>query len=96
VTTYSVDLDRVAEIAQEMNNIAAQIQSTLEELEAQNSASLANWASWASEGYAEAKRQWDQKASDMVGQAAAAHAALTAIHENYTLAEQHGRHVWGR
>jgi len=94
MTTYTVNISTVAEIAGEMGRISSNIQSMLSNLEEETAKNLAEWTSTARDAYNVAKAKWDAAAQDMVAQAANAQAALAAIGDNYQQAERQGSAMW--
>lgn len=94
MTTYTVNVSQLAEIAGEMGQIARNIQSHLEELDNASLQNLAEWTSAARDAYNAAKAKWDAAAADMVTQAANAQASLATIGGNYQQAERVGMSLW--
>ena len=72
MTTYTVNMNAVSSVAEEMGTIASQIQSLIEELDSSTQSSLAEWTSTARDVYNQARAKWDAAASDMAVQASRA------------------------
>ncbi|HEY6494973.1 MAG TPA: WXG100 family type VII secretion target [Trebonia sp.] len=95
MTTYTVNISTVAEIAGEMGQISSNIQGILSHLDDGTAQNLAEWTSSARDAYNAAKAKWDVAAQDMVAQSANAQNSLAAIGDNYQQAEQSGAALWG-
>ena len=94
MTTYTVNISQLAEIAGEMGQIAQNIRGDLEDLDNASMQNLSEWTSAARDAYNVAKAKWDAAAADMVTQAANAQASLATIGSNYQQAEQVGMSLW--
>jgi WXG100 family type VII secretion target len=94
MTTYSVNINQLAEIAGEMGQIAGNIQANLEELDSASLQNLSEWTSAARDAYNVAKAKWNSAAQGMVTQAKNAQASLAAIGSNYQQAERVGTSLW--
>jgi WXG100 family type VII secretion target len=94
MTTYSVNISQLAEIAGEMGTIASNIQGHLEELDSASAQNLSEWTSAARDAYNEAKAKWDAAAAGMVSQARNAQTSLASIGSNYQQAERVGMSLW--
>jgi WXG100 family type VII secretion target len=94
MTTYSVNISMLAEIAGEMGKISSNIEGMLSSLDNGTAQSLSEWTSTARDAYNVAKAKWDTAAQDMVVQAANAQSSLASIGDNYQQAEQRGSALW--
>ncbi len=96
MTTYTVHMDNVAAVAEEMNALGPRIQEMIERLNADCAASLAEWTSTAQAAYQQYSAQWTQAANDLPVQANAAQNSLSQITDAYALAEYQGLGLWGQ
>jgi WXG100 family type VII secretion target len=96
MTTYTVNMSNVQEVAMEMGAISASINSLVQELDSSTAQSLAEWTSAARDAYNVAKAKWDAAAADMSVQARNAQASLSSINDNYANAETTGLGLWGQ
>jgi WXG100 family type VII secretion target len=94
VTTYTVNMSALQQIAAEMGTIANQIQSMIDELDSSTSQTLSEWVSAARDVYNQARAQWDAAAAQMGVQATNAMNSLNAISDNYSAAEAAGINLW--
>jgi WXG100 family type VII secretion target len=96
MTTYTVNMSNVQEVAAEMGAIAASIQALVEDLDNGTKQHLAEWTSSARDAYNVAKAKWDAAAADMSVQAKNAQMSLSSINDNYANAEYQGLGLWGQ
>jgi WXG100 family type VII secretion target len=94
MTTYTVNINQLAEIVGEMQQITKNIQGYLAELDNAALQNLSEWTSSARDAYNIAKAKWDHAATEMVAQAGIAQASLSSIGGNYQQAEQVGASLW--
>jgi WXG100 family type VII secretion target len=96
MTTYTVQMSTVANIAEEMGTLGRQVQSMIENLNQECQASLAEWTSAAQQAYHTYQAQWTNAANDLPVQAAAAQNSLGNITDAYATAEVRGQALWGQ
>lgn len=96
MTTYTVNISNVQEVADEMGAIANYVQGLLDDLDNSTLQNLSEWSSKARHAYNVAKKKWDAAAADMVTQAQNAQNSLSSITDNYANAEYHGLGLWGQ
>jgi WXG100 family type VII secretion target len=94
VTTYTVNMSNLQQIAEEMGTIANQIQNALDEVESTISQSLAEWTSAARDAYNQAQAQWNADCAQMAVQATNAMNSLNDINNTYQSAESQGVSMW--
>jgi|HubBroStandDraft_3_1064219.scaffolds.fasta_scaffold16139_2 WXG100 family type VII secretion target len=94
MTTYTVNITTLGEIAGEMAQISTNIQGMLADLDNGTAQNLAEWTSAARDAYNVAKAKWDAAAQDMVAQSVNAQNCLVSIGGNYQQAEQAGTALW--
>jgi len=94
MTTYTVNMDNVAAIAEEMGAIANYIQGLIEDLDNGTRQNLAEWTSVCQTVYANTKASWDTAAQDMAFQATQAQNSLGQITDAYANAEYQGMGLW--
>lgn len=96
MTTYTVHMDNVQAIAEEMGALGKKVQTMIEQLNEGCQASLAEWSSAARDVYQQYSNQWTEAANDLPVQAANAQNALGEITNAYALAEYQGLGLWGQ
>jgi uncharacterized protein YukE len=96
MTTYTVHMDNVQAVAEEMGALGSRVQAMIEQLNADCNASLAEWTSSAREAYTTYSGQWTTAANDLPVQAANAQNSLSEITNAYALAEYQGLGLWGQ
>jgi WXG100 family type VII secretion target len=96
MTTYTVHMDNVQAVADEMGKLATRVEAMITDLNQNCAASLANWTSDAQQAYHFNSAQWTNAANNMPTQAAAAQAGLGQITDAYALAEYQGLGLWGQ
>jgi WXG100 family type VII secretion target len=92
--TYTVQMDNVQAIAEEMNALGSRVQSLIDDLNTYCETNLADWTSAARDAYSTNKAQWTSAANDLPVQATNAHNALSEITDAYALAEYQGLGLW--
>jgi WXG100 family type VII secretion target len=96
MTTYTVHMDNVQAVAEEMGALGTRVQSMIEQLNQDCQASLAEWTSTAQEAYQQYSVQWTSAANDLPVQANNAQNSLSEITNAYALAEYQGLGLWGQ
>lgn len=96
MTTYTVQMSNVAAIAEEMGALGSRVQSMIENLNQECTASLAEWTSSARDAYQSYSAQWTAAANDLPVQAANAQNSLSEITNAYATAEYQGLGLWGQ
>jgi uncharacterized protein YukE len=96
MTTYTVHMDNVQAIAEEMGALGSKVQSMIEELNQACQQSLAEWSSTAQLAYQTYSAQWTNAANDLPVQAVNAQNSLAQITDAYALAEYQGLGLWGQ
>jgi WXG100 family type VII secretion target len=94
MTTYSVNMSNVQEVAAQMGVISQHIQRLLSDLDDGTKQHLSEWTSDSQQAYYVAKAKWDAKAADMAVQAQNAQASLGNINDAYANAEYQGLGLW--
>ena len=92
--TYTVQMQSVANVVEEMTQVAQQIQTLVDNLDSETQSSLADWTSAARDVYNQARAKWDNAARDMGTQAGNASAILNEINNSYQSAENRGVSMW--
>jgi WXG100 family type VII secretion target len=96
MTTYTVHMDNVQAVAEEMGALGSKVQAMIEQLNQDCAASLAEWTSTAREAYQTYSGQWTTAANDLPVQAANAQNSLGEITNAYATAEYQGLGLWGQ
>jgi WXG100 family type VII secretion target len=96
MTTYTVHMDNVQAVAEEMGTLGSRVQAMIEQLNSDCQASLAEWTSSARDAYTTYSGQWTNAANDLPVQAANAQNSLSEITNAYATAEYQGLGLWGQ
>lgn len=95
MTTYTVHMDNVQAVAEEMSALGTRVQAMIERLNQDCAASLAEWAGNAQTAYQTYSGQWTSAANDLPVQAQNAQNSLSEITNAYAQAEYQGLGLWG-
>jgi WXG100 family type VII secretion target len=96
MTTYTVHMDNVQAVAEEMSTLGTRVQSMIEQLNQDCAASLSEWAGNAQAAYYQYQGQWTTAANDLPTQAQNAQKSLSEITNAYAQAEYQGLGLWGQ
>jgi WXG100 family type VII secretion target len=96
MTTYTVNMSNVQEVAEQMGVLAGKISDALTNLEGELQSTLAEWTSSARDAYNTCKAKWDAAAAQMATQAVNAQNSLSQIQDQYANAEFQGLGLWGQ
>jgi uncharacterized protein YukE len=94
LATYTVQMNNIHEVVNEMQLISKGIHESLVKLENGTAAHLAEWTSDARNVYTQVKAQWDQAAAEMTRLANNAAMTLNNVNETYGHGEQSGVRLW--
>ncbi|MEU0872284.1 WXG100 family type VII secretion target [Nocardia brasiliensis] len=92
---FSVELDKLEELAARMRGYKAAVTDRLAELEAKAKEVEGVWVGNGAVAYTEAHREWVAGVTDMQDGLAALEAALKTAHESYTNAATQTRRILG-
>ncbi|WP_068057240.1 WXG100 family type VII secretion target [Nocardia xishanensis] len=93
--SFSVDLDKLEDLAARMRGYAAAVADRLAEIEQKAKEVEGVWVGTAALAYREAHAEWAKGVTDMQEGLAALEAAVKVAHEGYTSAVSENRRILG-